>query len=163
MVKWVRRRAKGERAVKAQVEAYLARQRRETDAMREKSARRQWRRRQDDVCAALGLEAEAAETLTEEECAAVEEALAEWRAQKGSGRRTGRKATSWLTAAMAFCALAGLAAAGIAFYERRSLSLILGILAGTAFGAAALYGLREILRIAREIYGDWQKNSLEKK
>ena len=44
MVKWVRRRAKGERAVKAQVEAYLARQRRETDAMREKSARRQWRR-----------------------------------------------------------------------------------------------------------------------
>ena len=103
------------------------------------------------------------QTLTEEECAAVEEALAEWRAQKGSGRRAGRKATSWLTAAMAFCTLAGLAAAGIAFYERRSLSLILGILAGTAFGAAALYGLREILRIAREIYGDWQKNSLEKK
>lgn len=101
--------------------------------MREKSVRRQWRRRQDEARAALGMGAEAAETMTEEECAAVEEALA------------------------------GLAAAGIAFYERRSLSLILGILAGTAFGAAALYGLREILRIAREIYGDWQKNSLEKK
>lgn len=152
----------GERAVRTQVEAYLARQRRETDAMQEKSARRQWRRRQDEARAALGMEAEAAETLTEEECAAVEEALAEWRAQKGSGRRAGWKATSWLTAAMVFCTLAGLAT-GIAFYERRSLSLILGILAGTAFGAAALYGLREILRIAREIYGDWQKNSLEKK
>ncbi|MDO4388698.1 MAG: hypothetical protein Q4C31_06550 [Eubacteriales bacterium] len=149
--------------MKAQVEAYLARQRQETDAMREKSVRRQWRRRQDDVCAALGLEAEAAETLTEEECAAVEEALAEQRALKQAGRHAGRNATGWMTAAMMFCALAGLAAAGIAFHERRSLSLILGILAGTAFGAAALYGLREILRIAREIYGNWQKDSLEKK
>lgn len=123
----------GERAVKAQVEAYLARQRRETDAMREKSARRQWRRRQDDACAALGMEAETAETLTEEECAAVEEALA------------------------------GLTAVGIAFYERRPLSLILGILAGTVFGAAVLYGLREILKAAREICTDLQKESLEKK
>ena len=149
--------------MKAQVEAYLARQRRETDAMREKSARRQWRRRQDDACAALGMEAEAAETLTEEECAAVEEALAEWRAQKGSGRHAGRKATSWMTVAMAFCALAGLAAAGIAFYERRPLSLVLGILAGMAFGTAALYGLREILRIAWDFYEDLKKDSLEKK
>ena len=85
--------------------------------MREKSARRQWRRRQDEACAALGMEAEAAETLTEEECAAMEEALAERRAQKGSGRRAGRKATSWMTAATAICALAGFAAVRIAFYE----------------------------------------------
>ena len=131
--------------------------------MREKSARRQWRRRQDEARAALGMEAEAAETLTEEECAAEEEALAERRAQKGSGRRAGRKATSWMTAAMAICALAGLAAVGIAFYERRPLSLILGILAGMVFGAAVLYGLREILKAAREICTDLQKESLEKK
>lgn len=101
--------------------------------MREKSVRRQWRRRQDEARAALGMEAEAAETLTEEECAAVEEALAE------------------------------LAAVGIAFYERRPLSLILGIPAGMVFGAAVLYGLREILKAAREICTDLQKESLEKK
>lgn len=115
------------------MEAYLARQRRETDEVREKSARRQWRRRQDEACAALGVEAEAAETLTEEECAAVEETLA------------------------------GLAAVGIAFYEKRPLSLILGILAGMVFGAAVLYGLREILKAARKICTDLQKESLEKK
>ena len=100
--------------------------------MREKSVRRQWRRRQDEARAALGMEAEAAETLTEEECAAVEEALA------------------------------GLAAVGIAFYERRPLSLILGIPAGMVVGAAVLYGLREILKAAREICTDLQKESLEK-
>ena len=68
-----------------------------------------------------------------------------------------------MTAAMAFCALAGLAAVGIAFYERRPLSLILGILAGMVFGAAVLRGLREIFKATREICADLQKDSLEKK
>lgn len=151
--------------MKAQVEAYLARKKREADALREKSARQQRRRRRDDACAALGLEAEEAETLTEEECAAVEEALAEQRALKRAGRRAGRNATGWMTAAMVFCALAGLGMVIVmaASYEKHSLAAILGVLAGTAFGTAALYGLREILKAAREICGDLRKDSLEKK